>query len=463
MPKAEFARINAEREELGLAAVRQPPQQRRRLAPPEGPARSPRAASSRPGSTSSSRTRRAVDSQSAALARLEALGFPVNPEREPGLDIEGVIAFTERWREARHELPYETDGVVRQGRPVRPAAAARDGEPRAALGDRVQVPAGAGRDASSRTSSRTSGGPGRSRPVAHLRAGEGRGLHGRPGHAPQPRRGPAQGHPDRRHGRAPEGGRRDPRGRAADPRQAARRRPRVRGARRVPGVRHARRPDEGAVRHYCPNPVCPARLSQAYQHFVGRGGMDIEGAGWAVLTQLLERGMVHTPGGLLPAHASRTSSRSSGSRARAPRTCTPRSSGRGPGGRSAKVLNSLGIPQVGESTAVDLARWLARRVRPDAYGPAARIPRPASTSTRGSPPSRRSCGGSRSTSPRRSRRSRASARRCPRRCTAGSPTRRPRDALARAGRGGRGARSVPWCATRARRTRTGRSRARRSS
>ena len=27
-------------------------------------------------------------------------------------DIEAVIAFTERWREARHELPYETDGVV---------------------------------------------------------------------------------------------------------------------------------------------------------------------------------------------------------------------------------------------------------------------------------------------------------------------------------------------------------------
>ncbi|MCJ7710882.1 MAG: hypothetical protein MUQ32_08625, partial [Chloroflexi bacterium] len=35
----------------------------------------------------------------------------------------------------------------------------------------------------------------------------------------------------------------------------------------------------------------------------------------------------------------------------------------------AKVLNSLGIAQVGESTAVDLARWLARRVRPDAFPP----------------------------------------------------------------------------------------------
>ena len=26
--------------------------------------------------------------------------------------MDGVIAFAERWREPRHELPYETDGVV---------------------------------------------------------------------------------------------------------------------------------------------------------------------------------------------------------------------------------------------------------------------------------------------------------------------------------------------------------------
>ena len=38
MPKAEFARINAEREEAGPAALREPAQLRRRLAAPEGPA-----------------------------------------------------------------------------------------------------------------------------------------------------------------------------------------------------------------------------------------------------------------------------------------------------------------------------------------------------------------------------------------------------------------------------------------
>ena len=114
MPKAEFARINAEREEAGLAAVCQSAQQRRRLAAPASTRRSPPAGACRPGSTSWSRTdrRRRSRTQSAALARLAALGLPVNPESASGLDIEGVIAFIETWRERRHGLPYETDGVV---------------------------------------------------------------------------------------------------------------------------------------------------------------------------------------------------------------------------------------------------------------------------------------------------------------------------------------------------------------
>src|SRR4029077_14529079 len=37
---------------------------------------------------------------------------PVNPNRETGIDIDGVLTFLERWRDERHHLPYETDGVV---------------------------------------------------------------------------------------------------------------------------------------------------------------------------------------------------------------------------------------------------------------------------------------------------------------------------------------------------------------
>jgi DNA ligase (NAD+) len=126
--------------------------------------------------------------------------------------------------------------------------------------------------------------------------------------------------------------------------------------------------DEGAVRVYCPNTRCPARLSQEFGHFVGRGGMDIEGAGWAVLSQLLERGMVHSRADFfrltaedletLDRYAKKSAENLAGriSRARVGR----------PLGR---ILNGLGMPQVGWQTAIDLADWLAQRVRPDDYPP----------------------------------------------------------------------------------------------
>ncbi|HEY0444345.1 MAG TPA: NAD-dependent DNA ligase LigA, partial [Candidatus Limnocylindrales bacterium] len=115
MPKAEFARINAEREEAGLPQYANP--------------RNSGAGSLRQKDASVTARRllatwlyqlieegsggnAAATSQSAALERLERLGFPVNANREAGIDIEAVIAFTETWREKRHDLPYETDGVV---------------------------------------------------------------------------------------------------------------------------------------------------------------------------------------------------------------------------------------------------------------------------------------------------------------------------------------------------------------
>ena len=133
--------------------------------------------------------------------------------------------------------------------------------------------------------------------------------------------------------------------------------------------------DEGAVRVYCPNVACPARLSQEFGHFVGRGGMDIEGAGWAVLSQLLERGLVKSRADFfrltvedlegLDRFARKSAENLHGRIARA-RVGRP----------LARVLNGLGMPQVGESTAIDLARWLATRVRPEDYPPAVGRRRP---------------------------------------------------------------------------------------
>ena len=402
MPKAEFARINAEREELGLPLYANPRNSGagslrqkdasvtagRQLstwlyqlledAPPVqgGLFDEPAAAPGTAASAASAAPSPPVASQSAALARLAALGFPVNPDREAALDIEGVIGFTERWREARHDLPYETDGVVvkvdRFDQQERLGMVSR--APRWAIAfkfppEQVEtlvedIVAYVGRT-------------GTLTPVAHLRPAKVAGstvaratLH----NLDEVRR------KDIRIGDTivlqkagdviPEVVRPVLEKRPPDVREFV-----MPDACPVCGTAIVR--DEGAVRHYCPNPACPARLAQAYGHFLGRGGMDVEGAGWAVLTQLLERGMVHSRADVFRLTADdlatleRFAKRSADNLAAAIERARV-------GRPLAKVLNSLGIPQVGESTAVDLARWLATRVRPDAFPPAdgAAVPDP---------------------------------------------------------------------------------------
>jgi len=52
-----------------------------------------------------------VESQSKAYELLESLGFPLNPKRTLG-DLSAVEAFIEHWREHRHDLTFEIDGIV---------------------------------------------------------------------------------------------------------------------------------------------------------------------------------------------------------------------------------------------------------------------------------------------------------------------------------------------------------------
>ena len=390
MPKAEFARINAEREELGLPLYANPRNsgagslrqkdagvtagrqlaawlyQLHEDAPPAqaGLFEEPAGAPGEDGTTTVS-----VASQSAALARLEALGFPVNPERAAGLDIDGVIAFTERWREARHDLPYETDGVVVK-------VDAFDQQARLGMVSRAPRWAIAYKFPPEQVETVVEdivpyvGRTGTLTPVAHLRPARVAGstvaratLH----NLDEVRR------KDIRIGDTvvlqkagdviPEVVRPILERRPADAREYEV--PAACPVCATPVVR-----DEGAVRHYCPNPVCPARLSQAYQHFVGRGGMDIEGAGWAVLTQLLERGMIHGRADFFALTTDQLEGLERFGRKSAENLAAAIERAR-TGRPLAKVLNGLGIPQVGESTAVDLARFLARRVRPEAFPPAA--------------------------------------------------------------------------------------------
>jgi DNA ligase (NAD+) len=50
----------------------------------------------------------------------------------------------------------------------------------------------------------------------------------------------------------------------------------------------------GEADYRCVNTACPARVSESLLHFASRGVMNIEGLGEAVVTQLLERGLVRT-------------------------------------------------------------------------------------------------------------------------------------------------------------------------
>jgi DNA ligase (NAD+) len=378
MPKAEFARINAEREEAGLSLYANPRNSgagslrqkdaavtaSRRLSTwiyqlleDVAPAQTQTGLFEEPATGGSA----TVSSQSGALARLKALGFQVNPDVEPGLDIEGVIAFTEKWREARHELPYETDGVVvkvdRFDQQERLGMVSR--APRWAIAykfppEQVETLLEDIVPYVGRTGTLT--------PVAHLRPAKVAGstvaratLH----NLDEVRR------KDIRIGDTvvlqkagdvipevvrPVLERRPPDAREFEMPEAC----------PVCGTAVVR--DEGAVRHYCPNPACPARVSQEFGHFVSRAGMDIEGAGWAVLSQLLQRGLVKSRPDFyrLTVEDLESLERFGRKSAENLHAAIQRSKRR----PLARVINGLGIPQVGETTAIDLARWITGQVPP---------------------------------------------------------------------------------------------------
>ena len=75
------------------------------------------------------------------LAWLATLGFPVNEHIEALDDIDGVFGFCERMEANRHSLGYEIDGVVVKVDDLGQRAEMGIHVARAALGDRVQVPA----------------------------------------------------------------------------------------------------------------------------------------------------------------------------------------------------------------------------------------------------------------------------------------------------------------------------------
>jgi DNA ligase (NAD+) len=367
MPKLEFARINSEREEAGLPLYANPRNSGagslRQIDPQVTASR--RLATwfyvlieGEGGETASADT---VSSQSAALDRLSKLGFPVEPNHESGLDIEGVVAYIERWQEDRHNLPYETDGVVikvdrfdfqrRLGMvshaPRWAIAFKYPPEQVETVVEDIMAYVG-------RTGTLT--------PVAQMQAVKVAGstvtratLHN-----------------------LDEVRRKDIRvgdhvvlQKAGDviPEVVRPITEKRTGNERIwempdncpvcgtPIVR-----DANAVRHYCPNPLCPARVGQEFEHFVGRGAMDIEGAGWKVLVQLLERGLVKRRGDFyrLTVEDLESLDRFARKSAENLKASIDRSRVR----PLPRIMHGLGIPQVGFQTAVDMTAWIAQRWPP---------------------------------------------------------------------------------------------------
>jgi DNA ligase (NAD+) len=361
MPKAEFARINGEREEAGLPLYANP--------------RNSGAGSLRQQDPAVTASRRlsawfyqlvdldgdepSVAGQAEALERLAALGLPVNPDRETGLDMEGVIAFTERWREARHHLPYETDGVVVKvdsiDQQTRLGIVSR--APRWAIAykfppEQVEayledIVAYVGRTGTLTpvaylTPTKVAGST-VSRATLHnldeirrkdIRIGDTVVLQKAGDVIPEVVR--------------PIAGRRTGAEREFEMPE------------RCPVCDTSIVRDEGAVRHYCPNLACPARVSQEFSHFAGRGGMDIEGAGWKVLEQLLQTGLVKRRGDFYRLSVEDLEGLDRFARKSAENLYT--SIQRARRRPLERILASLGIPQVGWTTAIELAGWLAAEV-----------------------------------------------------------------------------------------------------
>ncbi len=112
LPKAEFLRINQEREEAGEQTFANP----RNAAAGSVRQLDPRVAASRAlavfiygvGLAESNQAITHADT----LNYLEDLGFRVNRERLVCSNIEQVIEYIRKWTEGRHLLPYDIDGIV---------------------------------------------------------------------------------------------------------------------------------------------------------------------------------------------------------------------------------------------------------------------------------------------------------------------------------------------------------------
>ncbi len=350
LPKARFAAFNAQLEEAGKPTYANP----RNAAAGAVRQLDPAITSKRGLSTFMYQLEppKGAHSQAEVLDLLERVGFRVNPHRHVAGSVDEVLAFIEHWAEKRHDLDYETDGVV-----IKVSSLAQQAElgkvsrsPRWAIAYKfppeevetevldIAVQVG-------RTGAVT--------PVAHLRpvfvAGS------------TVRRATLHNED--------EVARKDVRigdtvllHKAGDVipeivRPILERRPKRTKPWVMPNRCPAcdselvREPDEVVRR--CLNPLCPAQRRERLRHFTSRAGMNIEGLGEAIIDQLVDAGFVADAADLfgvtveqlltLEGFAQRSAQKLRDSIAA--RKTVPLS----------RLINALGVRHVGEHTAALLA------------------------------------------------------------------------------------------------------------
>ncbi len=289
--KADLSALNARREEEGLPPFANP----RNLAAGSLRQLDPQVTAGRPLKIYCYDVGRlagmTIESQAELLSGLPALGLRVNPLYEVCVGIEPAVAFYRRLMEERDDLPYETDGVVVKvdDFAARRTAGTVSRSPRWAIAGKFPAQQGITRLTDIVVSV---GRTGVLTPIAVLEPVRVHGveitsatLHNED---EIERKGVLIGDTvvvQRAGDVIPQVVRALPERRTGEERRFTM--PKTCPACGSDVVRF-----EGEVAHRCLNTACPARFQQSILHFVSRGGLDVEGLGYKLVRQLVEKGLV---------------------------------------------------------------------------------------------------------------------------------------------------------------------------
>lgn len=112
--------------------------------------------------------------------------------------------------------------------------------------------------------------------------------------------------------------------------------------------------EEQYAAHKCINPFCPAQRLQRLYHYASRGGLDIDGLGGKTIEQLVDRGLVEDPSDFYRLTLEQVLGLERFAQQSAQNLIDAIERSRTPA--LGRLLYALGIPEVGEATAVLLAQ-----------------------------------------------------------------------------------------------------------